>query len=331
MKRVILIFIILFSTIYTMPVKGDRVDIRNPVDGNLISASERLTVNARVEKSIISASKFLDVNKSAKNIIAAASEINVLGDIDNILVSASRKLAVNGDVGGSIVVACESLLLNGNTGDVVVAAREVDVNGELDNLFVAADKIYISGTVRGNVYSTTNRVELIGDGEVLGEIYHQKEAPKIDRREIVKKSYGFIQIVSIVHSFLGIFVITFLLKKLAPDMEDKLSKNLFNKGLLAFFIGIFFLVTFPIFVIITMPIFGVYSFGIMLGYLLIIIFSKSFLVLAISKRYNYFLSIAVVVSLSFFYPFSLIFSIIGFGIFLIFVKDVLSRNPELEI
>jgi len=80
-----------------------------------------------------------------------------------------------------------------------------------------------------------------------------------------------------------------------------------------------------------MPIFGVYSFGIMLGYLLIIIFSKSFLVLAISKRYNYFLSLAVVVSLSFFYPFSLIFSIIGFGIFLIFVKDVLSRNPELEI
>lgn len=331
MKGIILLFMISFSTIYTMPMKGNRIAIKNPVGGNLISASERLTVNARVEGSVISASKFLDVNSNTKNVIAAAGEINIAGDIDNILVSVSKNLTVNGDVGESIVTACDSLLLNGTTGDVVVAAREVDITGEVDNLYAAADRIYVSGTVRGNLYSTTNKVELVEGGEILGEIHSPKELPKRDRGEMVKKGWSLVRMVSLVHSFFGILVITLLLKRTTPDMVDKLSKTLFKKGLAAFFVGLFFLIALPIFTIIIAPIIGMYSVGIMLGCLFTLVLSKAFLVAALSRRYNYSLSLLLVVALSFFHIFNLIFSIIGLGIFLIFLKENLAKTPELQL
>jgi|GEM_PF-2708250 len=341
MKKIILLFIILYSLAYTKPIKGNRVEIREPVAGNVVSASERLIVNAEVKGSVISASKYLDINRRTKNIVAAAGEINITGDIDNILVSASKNLTVNGDVGDSIIAACDNLLLSGNTGDVIIAAREVDINGEIDNLYAAADKVYISGKVRGNVYTSTNKVEVIGAGEVTGKIYYPKEASvsekeegvkkEVIKKETIKKGYSFLRIGALIHSFFGILIISLLLKKSAPEMAETLSVNLFKKGVPAFFIGLFFMVTLPVFIVITIPIFGIYSMGIMSGYMFIFILSKSFLVAALSMRYNYFLSLVVVVGLSFIYFFSIVFSILGFGIFLIFIKGAFSKTPGMKI
>lgn len=331
MKEILLLFMLLFSFSYTMPVKGDRITIKNPVEGNLVSASERLTVNAEVQSSIISASKFLDVNSSAKNIIAAASEINIGGDIHNILVSASRNLTVHGNVGEAVVAACDSMLLNGNTKDVVVAARVVDITGEVENLYAAAERVYISGTVKGNLYSTTNKVELRGDGRILGEVFSPEEIPYQRRKRSVKKGWHLVRTVSLLHSFLGIFVITLLLRRSAPVMVDSLSENLFRKGLAACLAGLFFMITLPVLTLLTMPFFGIYSFGIMLAYMFVFILSKSFLVVALSRRYNYLLSLITIVGLSFFTIFSFIFSIIGFGIFLLYMKETVSRTPEAQL
>jgi len=340
MKKIMLLFMILFSTAHTVPIKGNRVEIREAVEGNVVSASERLIVNAEVKGSVISASKYLDINRRTKNIVAAAGEINITGDIDNILVSASKNLTVNGSVGDSIIAACDNLLLTGNTGDVIVAAREVDINGEIANLYAATDKVYISGKVRGNVYTSTNKVEIIGDGEVLGKIYYPKEVSgsqreerireEVVRKETIKKGYSFFRIGALIHSFLGVLIISLLLKRSLPEVAESLSDNLFKKGLAAFFIGLFFMVTLPVFIVITIPVFGIYSLGIMSGYLFIFILSKSFLVAALSMRYNYFLSLVVVVGLSFIYFFSIVFSILGFGIFLIFIKRTLSKNPGIQ-
>ena len=328
MKEILFLFMLLFSTVYTTPIKGDRLTIKEPLEGNLVSASERLTVNAEIEGSIVSASKFLDVNSGVKNIVAAASEINIGGDIDNILVSASKNLTVNGGVGEIVVAACDSMLFNGTTGDVVVAAREVDITGEVDNLFAAADRVYISGTVKGNLYSTTNKVELRGDGRVLGEVYSPVEVPHLERREVAKKSWGLFRIISLLHSFLGILVITLILRKAAPVMGDRLSETLFKKGLIACLAGIFFIVALPVFILISLPIFGIYSLGVLLAYVFIFILSKSFLVVALSKRYNYFLSLLAVVGLSFLKVFSIIFSIVGFGIFLLYIKELFFKSPK---
>jgi len=331
MKGILLLFMLLFSSSYTMPVKGDRVTIKNPVEGNLISASERLTVNAEVQSSIISASKFLDVNSSAKNIIAAASEINIGGDVHNILVSASRNLTIHGNVGEAVVAACDSILLNGSAKDVVVAARVVDITGEVENLYAAAEKIYISGTVKGNLYSTTNKVELRGGGRVLGEIFSPEEIPHQDRERSVKKGWHLVRMVSLLQSFLGIFVITLLLRRSAPLMVDRLSENLFKKVLTACLIGIFFMVTIPVLTLLTMPFFGIYSLGIMLAYAFVFILSKSFLVVALSRRYNYFLSFTAIVGLSFFTIFSFIFSIVGFGLFLLYIKEAVSKTSQVQL
>ncbi len=330
MKKIILAFMILFSSVYTMPLTGKRVEVSEPVEGSLVSASERLVVNEQVEKSIVSASRFLEVNKSSKNIVAASRDITVSGDVENILVSASKTLFINGNVGDSIVAACEFFNLTGNSGDVVVAAKEVDINGEIDNLFAAAESVYISGTVKGDVYASTDRVELVGDGKILGNIYYPEEKPKVHGRELAKKGFIFIRIISLVHSLLGILILSALLKKSSPRMAEKLSENLFKKGIVSFFIGLIFMIIAPIFIFVTIPIFGMYSFGLMLGYFFIMILSKVFLVLAASARYNYLTSIVVVVALSFFYPISFLFSIIGLGLFVIFIKDLLIKNPELR-
>lgn len=330
MKRILILFILIFSSIYTIPIKGDRVTIRKPVEGNLVSASERLTVNAQVEGSIISASKFLDINNSSRGVVAAASEINIGGDIQNILVSASKNLTVNGNVGGAVVAACDSMLFNGTTKDIVVAAREVDITGEVGNLFAATDRIYISGTVRGDLYSTTSRVEFRGDGRVLGRVYSPEEVPHKVSGEVVKKRWGFLRMASLLHSLLGIFAITLLLRR-SSSMTYTLSENLFKRGLLSFFTGIFFMVVLPVISLITLPLLGIYSFGVMMAYLFILIVSKSFLVVALSNRYNYFLSLIVVVGLSFFTVISLILSIMGLGLFLLYVKEILSTTPQNDL
>ncbi len=329
MKRILIFFMLIFSSVYTMPIKGDRVTIRSPIDGNLISASERLTVNAQVEGSVISASKFLDINNNSRNVVAAASEINIGGDIQSILVSASKNLTVNGRVGEAVVAAADSILFNGTTKDIVVAAREVDITGEVDNLFAAADRIYISGTVRGDLYSTTSRVELRGDGRILGRIYSPEEIPHKVRGEMVKRSWGILRMASLLHSLLGILFISFLLRR-SSSITNGLSESLFKKGLLAFFTGIFFMVVLPVFSVITLPLLGIYSLGIMMASFFIFIVSKSFLVVALSDRYNYFLSLIVVVGLSFFTLISLILSIVGFGIFLLYIKDTLANTPQEE-
>lgn len=340
MKKIILLFIILFSTVYTAPVKGNRLEIREPIQGNLVSASERLIVNAQIDGSVISASKYLDINNKTKNIVAAAAEITINEDIQNILVSASKSLTVNGDVGDSIIAACDSMLLTGNAGDVIVAAREVDINGEIGNLYATAERVYISGRVRGNVYTSASKVEFIGDGVVLGKIHQSKEntiskrkermKEEIVKTETIKKGYSFLRIGALIHSFLGILIISLLLKKSAPETAEKLSKTLFKKGLPAFFIGLFFMVAFPVFIVITIPFFGIYSLGIMSGYMFIFILSKSFLVAALSMRYNYFLSLILVVGLSYIYFFSIAFSILGFGVFLLSIREVVLKKQSLE-
>ncbi len=329
MKRILIFFMLIFSSVYTMPIKGDRVTTGTPVDGNLISASERLTVNAQVEGSVISASKFLDVNSSSRNVVAAASEIIIGGDIQNILVSASKNLTVNGKVGEAVVVAADSMLFNGTTKDIVVAAREVDITGEVDNLFAAADRIYISGTVRGDLYSTTSRVEMRGEGRILGRVYSPEEIPHKTRKDVVKKSWGFIRMASLFHSLLGILFISLLLRK-SSSITKGLSESLFRKGLLAFFTGVFFMVVLPVFSVITLPLLGIYSLGIVMAYLFIFIVSKSFLVVALSDRYNYFLSLITVVGLSFFTLISLILSIAGLGIFLLYMKEILANTAQEE-
>ena len=328
MKKVILIFIVLVSSLYATPVKEDRIEVRTPVDGSLVSASESLIVNSRVKRSIVAAAKFITVNEKSKNIVSASQELDITGDVENVVVSAARRIDISGDVEDSIIAACEFFRLSGDSNDVIVAARDVEINGDIQDLFVAGESVYISGTVRGNVYSSTDRVELVGDGQILGKIYFPEKKTELPSREIAKKGFNFIRILSIIHAFLGILVIGAVLKKSSPRLPEKLSHKFFEKWLSSFFIGLLFMLITPILILLTIPIFGTYSLGIMLGYFVLLILSKVFLVLAVSTRYNYLASILVVVLLSFFYPISFLFSVIGFGVFILFLKDELSGNPE---
>lgn len=147
-------------------VVGNTLKIDGAVSGNLITACRYLTQNGSVSGSVFNASQFADI----------------FGKINGSVTNFSQHLTLSGQVKRNVIACGQSVNLSSVStveGDATLCGGEILVDGViLKGLKAYADRIVISGMIKGDANLNGKSITILATAEILGNLTYKspKEA-----------------------------------------------------------------------------------------------------------------------------------------------------------
>ncbi len=156
-------------------VAGNTLKIDGAVTGNLITACRYLTQNGAVSGSLFNGSQFADI----------------FGKINGSVTNFSQHLTISGQVKRNVIACGQSINLASVStieGDATLCGGEILVDGViLKGLKAYADRIVISGMIKGDVNLNGKSITILATAEILGNLTYKspKEAKIASGAKIV--------------------------------------------------------------------------------------------------------------------------------------------------
>jgi cytoskeletal protein CcmA (bactofilin family) len=168
----------------TMPAPAQALDFRRG-DGVLtIPASETIddTLIVRGETVLIEGTITGDV-------VVVGEEVNVTGSIQGNLFTFAKIVRVSGDVGG-LLLGASTIDVGGDVqvgGNVAIASNSVSVGADVGrDLFTYAETVEVSGSVGGNLGASAQRLRLLGDAHIVGNVQFRGDEEAVFRADAVR-------------------------------------------------------------------------------------------------------------------------------------------------
>lgn len=222
---------ITYSDIYIFEDKD--YEMNKLIDGNAyIIANGDVKFTGEVNGSVFifanGTVEFEDGSYVADSLYVFAKEIKVNGAIYDIYgVSERFELMEKAYISRDIKVAAADVKLRGTVyRDVYLTADNIDVKDETSALFAGGDFNYTSG----------KEIEGLQDVVTYGEIHFKLEEETTVEISLADKieDYAFSAVTSIIY----VLVIYFVLKLISPRFTEAVSKDLKEKSIIAFVVGL---------------------------------------------------------------------------------------------
>ena len=253
-------------------VAGDNIDISGIVNGDVIAAGGQISISGKINGDLIAVGGNIRLSgevtqnvrlgggqisisgKVGKNLLIGSGNLEITESavIPGYLLSGSGNASIFAPIGGNITIGSGNLSLNNN------------VNG---NLTAASEQINLSpdANIKGNFeYWSKNNANIDPKTKILGEtIKHDLpnnadfNLSKMDLRKIAGGFIGLVIGFKLL-SVITLLLVGFLMIKLLPNLMDQTEKNISEKAWKSILVGFLVMIIFPIsFIVLLVTIIGI--------------------------------------------------------------------------
>jgi predicted anti-sigma-YlaC factor YlaD len=214
------------------------------IDDTLILAAETVRIEGRVTGDVVAVGQSIDVTGSIDgNLIVFAESVDIQGTVGGTTLGGASSFTLDGaTIGSNVWVGAERIELDRDTkvsSNATLASRTVSVDGQVGkDLYGFSELLEVTGSVGNNLEAFANRIRLLGDAHVSGDVrwrsgnpdgLHQDDSVQVDGEveflplpEALKQKNKFATLQFYLWEFAGLisaFLVGLALLWLAPSLR----------------------------------------------------------------------------------------------------------------
>ncbi len=159
----------------TLIVRGETVLIEGTITGDVIAFGEEINVTGSIRG----------------NLFTFAEIVKVRGDVGGLVLGAANTYTLStSSVGGDLWLAGENIEVGGDVRigrNVAIASDNVSVGADVGrDLFAYAETVDMSGNLGGNLEAFSQRLRLLGDAHIVGNVRFRGNEAELFRADEVR-------------------------------------------------------------------------------------------------------------------------------------------------
>lgn len=164
--KLLILFIVFFASFaYPAGAATELDSIKYTSSGNAFGGGDRVQINQDIQGDLVLAGSALEINgKVGDDFTGAGGDVVVNGNVSGNIIAAGGSIKVNGNVGGDVAAFGGQILLSNNSivnGDVLLAGGDVTLNGIING----------NGDISAGTLHTGENFKLNGNLSLQAENY----------------------------------------------------------------------------------------------------------------------------------------------------------------